>query len=317
MSMKEKLNVDLRAATLKQLRSLQMVVQEGSYARAAKMLHLTPPAVTLQMQQLESVVGLALIERSDDGFRPTEAGRELLQAINRIDAELKQCTKSLEALSGVNSGRVSVGIISTAKYFAPRALASFVDQHPDVDVRISVGNRQDTIEALRNYEVDFAIMGRPPKSLDIESAIIGDNPHIVICPPKHPLINECDITIADVADETFLLREEGSGTRRIMEKLFTNAGVNPTMGMEIGSNETIKQAVMAGLGVALLSAHTVEAELVEKRLGMLDVYSLPIIRQWFLVMRQGKRLLPSPQALWDFLAKSGKDYLPILPGVTK
>ncbi|MCW9033597.1 MAG: LysR family transcriptional regulator [Rhodospirillales bacterium] len=308
--MKEKLNVDLRAVTLKQLRAFAAVLREGTNSGAAKTLNVTPPAITLQMQLLEDAAGVPIVERTSEGVRATDAGKEFLSAITRIEVILSECAEGLETLNGVNGGRVTVGIVSTAKYFAPRALAAYAKTHPNVDIRLQVGNRHETIEALRNYELDFAIMGRPPKDFAVDHATIGDHPHIIIGPPDHPLVERNNIPIAKLADETFLLREQGSGTRMLMENLFTESKVSPRIGMEMGSNETIKQAVMAGLGVALLSAHTVAPEIHENRLAPLHVKSLPIMRQWFVVKRAEKRLLPSASTLWDFLATSGEEFFP-------
>ncbi len=310
MSMKEKLNVDLRAVTLKQLRAFSAVLRAGTNSGAAKELHVTPPAITLQMQLLEEAAGVPIVERTGEGVVATEAGQEFLSAITRMEVILSECAEGLEMLNGTGGGKVTVGIVSTAKYFAPRALAAFAKSHPKVDVRLQVGNRHETIESLRNFEFDFAIMGRPPKDFSVDHATIGDHPHIIIGPPDHPLVGQKNIPITKLADETFLLREMGSGTRMLMENLFAEAQVHPEIGMEMGSNETIKQAVMAGLGIALLSAHTVAPEIHEHRLAPLDVKSLPIMRQWSVVKREEKRLLPSALALWDFLATSGESYFP-------
>jgi LysR family transcriptional regulator for metE and metH len=156
-------------------------------------------------------------------------------------------------------------------------------------------------------------MGRPPLDYAVEQAVIGDHPHIIVGPADHPLARRKRVALTDLADETFLLREQGSGTRGLMQRLFADAGLSPNLGMEIGSNETIKQAVIAGLGIALISAHTVSAEIADGRLAVLPVKGLPIVRQWFVVRPQDKRLLPAAQALWDFLAASGAAYLPDAP----
>jgi LysR family transcriptional regulator for metE and metH len=217
--------------------------------------------------------------------------------------------EAIEALRGMDGGRVSVGIVSTAKYFAPRALAAFKRLHPKVEMRLLIGNREDTIAALEDLSVDFAVMGRPPEHFEVDRAVIGDHPHVIIGPTDHALAGR-RLSLADLAQETFLLREPGSGTRLLMQRLFEDAGVDPPIGMEIGSNETIKQAVMAGLGVALLSAHTIAAEVEDGRLAVFDVLGLPIVRQWFVVRRREKRLLPAAQALWDHLVTSGRAFLP-------
>ena len=244
-------------------------------------------------------------------MRPTDAGKAVLDTVHRCESALEDCGDALEALKGTGGGRVTVGVVSTAKYFAPRALAAFARAHPHVDIRLSVGNRGETIEALKDYAMDFAIMGRPPDNFEVEQAVVGDHPHVIIAPPDHPMAKRKSVAIPDLANETFLLREQGSGTRLLMRRLFSEVGLNPTIGMEIGSNETIKQAVMAGLGVALISAHTIAPELSEGRLVTLAVEGLPVVRQWFVVRRGDKQLLPASQALWDFMAAEGSDYLPV------
>lgn len=302
----------LHHATIRQLRGFEATARTGSITAAAQELGLTPSAVSLQLKQIAELAGMELLERGPEGFHPTEAGLELLHAADSIELALAECDERLNALRGIEGGTVRVGVVSTAKYFAPRALAAFLRDHPSVDLRLTVGNRGETIEALSALQIDFAVMGRPPRHFDVEQAIIGPHPHVVIAPPDHPLANRHNISTADLAAETFLLREPGSGTRLLMERLLTTAGVTPGRGAEIGSNETIKQAVMAGLGIALISAHTVSTEIADGRLAVLDIVGLPIIRQWYIVRHADKRLLPAAQALWDFLAVSGAEFLPRL-----
>jgi LysR family transcriptional regulator for metE and metH len=309
--MKEKLNPILRGLTLKQLRALAAVVRTGSVAGAAEALSVTPPAISQQLHLLQDLLRVPLADRAQGGMRPTEAGREVLAALARIEAALADCAAAIEALRGMRAGHVAVGVISTAKYFAPRALAAFMRAHPHVELKLLVGNRAETVGALRNFELDVAVMGRPPEDdLPVECAVIGTHPHVMIAPPDHPLANARGVTLRALAGNTFLLREAGSGTRDLMRGLLTAARLDPDMGMEMGSNETIKQAVMAGIGVALLSAHTVAAELQDRRLMALDVEGTPVLRQWFVVRCREKRLLPAGQALWDHLVAHGADYLP-------
>jgi LysR family transcriptional regulator for metE and metH len=312
--MKEIFRPLLPNITRRQLRAFAAVVEMGSISQAAQRLNVTPPAVSLQMRQLEAAAGLPLLDRAKAGMRPTEAGRIVLKAAGEIEAALSACAEEIAALSGVERGRVVVGVVSTAKYFAPRALAIFSREHPGVDVRLIVGNRGVVLSALRDFSIDFAVAGRPPEDMAIDRAVIGDNPHIIIGPPGHPLAGKRNVPLARFADETFLLREEGSGTRMLMERLFSEAGLSPNIGMEIGSNETIKQAVMAGLGIALISAHTVAAELEDGRLISFDVPGLPIVRQWFVTKRTERQLLPAAQALWDFFEKRSAEYLPDAAG---
>jgi DNA-binding transcriptional LysR family regulator len=311
--MKEALKSALPNVTRRQLRALAAVVETGSISQAAERLNVTPPAVSLQMRQLEMAAGLPLLERAKAGMRPTDAGRIVLRAAGTVEAALAAAAEEIAALSGIERGRVTVGVVSTAKYFAPRALAIFSKEHPGVDVRLMVGNRDMVLTALRDFTVDFAVAGRPPEDMAIDRAAIGNNPHIIIGPPDHPLAGRRKIPLARFAGETFLLREEGSGTRMLMERLFAESGLSPNIGMEIGSNETIKQAVMAGLGVALISAHTVAAELEDGRLVSFDVPGLPIVRQWYVTKRTERQLLPAAQALWTFFEQRSGEFLPAGP----
>ncbi len=305
----------MRNITLKQFRALQAAVSAGTVSGAAQLLHVTPPAVSLQLKLLEEHAGISLLERSPDGLRPTPAGGVILDAIRQIDGVLKACSMSLEEMKGVSTGSARVGVVSTAKYFAPRALADFSRAHPDIEMRLQVGNRGETIASLENYDLDFAIMGRPPDRFEVEQSIIGPHPHILICPPDHPRAGRRDLRPADLSHETFLMREKGSGTRLLTEKLIARLDIEPRIGMEIGSNETIKQAVMAGLGIALISAHTAAVELRDGRLGFLPLEGLPIMRQWYVVRRKEKRLMPAAEALWEFMAAQGAAFLPRMKGL--
>lgn len=301
----------MQRVSLKQLRAFAATVQAGTASGAAQLLNITPPAISLQLRLLEENVGLPLLQRNQDGLQITQAGQELLATADRIEAALDECGEALETLNSGEGGRVSVGVVSTAKYFAPQALAAFAKSHPKVEIRLQVGNRGETIAALCGHELDFAVMGRPPIDFTVERAVIGDHPHIIVGPSDHPLGQRKRLALTDLAGETFLLREQGSGTRLLMQRLFSDAGLSPNLGMEMGSNETIKQAVMAGLGIALISAHTVSAEIADGRLKVLPVKGMPVVRQWFVVRPQDKRLLPAAQALWDFFATSGAEHLPV------
>ena len=300
----------MRHVTLRQLRTFAQVVRTGSFTGAAQALHLTPPAITIQMRELEERAGLPLIERTAAGVVPTEAGREVIQAAQRIEVALAGCSDALSALRGLEGGHVAIGVVSTAKYFAPAALGAFARAHPSVEIRLDVGNRAAIIAALEANTLDLALTGRPPEDLAVEKAPIGAHPHLVIVPPDHPLARRKHIAPSMLAQETFVVREPGSGTRGLMERFFAEAAITPRIGMEMGSNETIKQAVMAGLGIAFLSAHTVAVELADERLVSLDVVGLPIVRQWFIVQLAKRRLLPAAAALRQFLLDEGKNFLP-------
>jgi len=303
-----------RDVSIRQLRALSALASSGSITAAAGKLHLTQPAVTLQLRNLQALAGLPLIQRTGEGMLLTDAGREVLALTERIEAAMAACATSLEMMAGKTAGKISIGAVSTAKYFVPFAISGFSKLHPEIEVRLTIGNRKEIGAALRGYDLDFAIMGRPPVDIEMDVHLIGDHPHVIIAPTAHRLARKSKLALADLAQETFLTREPGSGTRGLMEQLFESAGVRPTIGMEMSSNETIKQAVIAGLGMAFISAHTVATELDERRLAMLDVVGLPIIRQWFVVSRKDKVLLPPAQAMQRFLGEQGAQFLPRTQG---
>lgn len=302
--------MSLNRATLRQLRALAATIRSGRVTAAARELNVTPPAVSLQLKLLEELAGIALLERVENGMRATGAGQELADTALRIDALLTEAGDAIEALKGARGGHVRVGVVSTAKYFAPRVLAAFKRAHQGVELQLSVGNREQTVAALETFAIDFAVMGRPPSRFEVDRSVIGPHPHIIVAPPDHPLARSRYIAPRILSDETFLMREPGSGTRGLTEQLLADTGATPTIGMEIDSNETIKQAVMAGLGIALLSAHTVATELEDGRLVMLEVVGLPIMRQWFVVRRSDRRMMPATATLWEFFGTDGSRFLP-------
>jgi LysR family transcriptional regulator for metE and metH len=308
--MKEKLYPWLRQITLKQIRGFEAVVNAGSVSSAARELHLTPPAVSLQLRDLENAIGIPLLERGDSGLIPTLAGQRLFDLSQEIREALSLFGESVTELKGIDHGVVSVGVVSTARYFAPMVLSEFMRIYQDIKIQLQVGNRAIIMEKLENLELDFAITGLPPEHFEVKKEFISNHPQIIIAAPDHPLARKTRISLGELKDETFLLREPGSGTRSVTDKLFARHKELPKSGLEFGSNETIKQAVMAGMGIALISAHTVAAELKEKRLVALDVKGTPINRKWFVVKHANKRFLPSAQALWNFVARNGKHYLP-------
>jgi LysR family transcriptional regulator for metE and metH len=300
----------MRHITLRQLRTFTTALRAGSFAAAAEALHLTPPAVTVQMRHLETIAGMPIVERTSTGLKSTDAGREIATAALRIEAALAECEDALAALRGLDSGHVAIGVVSTAKYFAPQVLGAFARAHPAVEIRLEVGNRAAILAALEANALDLALTGWPPGQLAVQKAAIGDHPHIIIARPDHPHARRRQFGAAALVEETFLVRERGSGTRLLMERFFAEARVAPRIGMEMGSNETIKQAVIAGLGIAFISAHTVAVELADNRLVVLDVAGLPVMRTWFIVNLARKRLLPSAAALRQFMIDEGERFLP-------
>lgn len=303
----------MRHVTLKQLRLVAAAARGGSFAAAAEACNVTAPAVTMQMQLLEAEIGLPLFERHGRTLALTDAGREILASAQVIESAIEDCAAGLAKLKAVKSGRVTVGVVSTAKYFAPQMLAAFGRQHPGIELELVVGNREETMADFVAGRFDVAVTGRPPEGIEVESALIGDHPHVLIAAVDHPLARRRAIDPARIADEIVLVREAGSGTRQLTERFLARSGIKPKIGMEIGSNETIKQAVMAGLGIAFISAHTIAAEIEDGRLVVLDVVGLPEMRQWFVVRPAARRLMPAAASLRDFLVSEGQTFLPRMP----
>jgi DNA-binding transcriptional LysR family regulator len=302
----------MRRVTLRQLRVFEAVARHLSFSRAAAELHLTQPAVSMQVKSLEAEAGLPLVEQIGKKIHLTEAGRELQARAHAIARELEQAEEALGAMRGLTHGRLTIGLVSTAKYFAPALLGRFLKVHPGVTVKLGVDNREAMIGLLAANQVDLAIMGRPPQNLETVAEAFAPHPHVVIAPPDHPLAGKRAIPLERLAAETFLIREPGSGTRGLLERLFDEHKLPLTVGMEMDSNETIKQAVIAGMGISLLSLHTVGLELATRRLANLDVAGLPIVRRWHVVHLAQKRLSPVAQALKAFLLAEGGRHLAAL-----
>ncbi|MBI2748722.1 MAG: LysR family transcriptional regulator [Burkholderiales bacterium] len=295
----------MRNATLRQLRAFTEVARRLSFTAAANALHLTQPAVSMQVRQLEEAAGLPLFEQLGKRVYLTDAGRELLRYAARISDLLREAGDAMTALQGVGGGELSIAVTSTAKYFAPRLLAEFRRRHPDVRLRLAVSNREAVVRELTENTVDLVVMGRPPRGLDTEAAPFAKHPIAIIAAPEHPLAGRKRLPLERLAGETFIIREHGSGTRNAMEHVFAARGFRARETLEMSSNETIKQAVMAGMGVAFLSMHTIGLELRAGKLATLPVNGLPVMREWYVIHRRGKRLSPAAQAFKSFLLEQG------------
>lgn len=302
----------MRHLTLRQLKAIVQVARDGKIVSAAKHLGLTASAVTLQVQALEEELGLSLFDRTPEGMRPTAAGHAAIDAARAIEEQILLLSDRIDALRGLKRGHLRLGVVSTAKYFAPRIIAAFATEVPGLEIDLRVGNRSEIIQAISEYAVDIALMGRPPKDVPVRAQVFGDHPLVIISAPNHPLAGARDISRERIAAEKFLLREPGSGTRISLEIFFSTVPSKlENIGSEMGSNETIKQAVMAGLGVAFISAHTIEAEVQAGRIRVLDVEGTPIRRQWFAVSRADRSHTPAMDAFQAFLSQKGAQYLPI------
>ena len=302
----------LNALTFKQLRALETVVVTGSISRAAEDLGLTAPAVHSQVRTLEENFGTAMIRREKTGaFVPTEEGRALLSAHAKARAALEMAIHRIEAMRRGLSGSVVLGVVSTGKYFAPGLVAAVRRAWPDIEVTLRVGNRDRIVADLQADAIDMAIMGRPPRDPPLVAAQIGDHPHALIAPPDHPLAGRDDIDAAALMRETFIMREPGSGTRILATRFLDRIGQGqPYDSVEMDSNETIKQAVIAGLGIALISAHTVTEEMRAGRLVALQAEGLPILRHWFLLHRADHELTPAMLSVRDFILAQNGAFLP-------
>lgn len=302
-------NNSIRNATLRQLQIFTAAAAQLSFVRAAERLHLTQAAISLQIRQLEEVAGVALFERIGKRVFLTEAGEVLLEHARQIQQSLADADESLAALKGLRGGRIAVAAASTAEYFAPALLSQFRALHPELRLRLLIDNRETVRRWLAGNEVDLAIMGRPPADIDAEATVLAPHPLVFIAAAAHPLAGRSGISVDDLLGETLIARESGSGTRSAMEEFFAGQARRPRIGMEMGGNDAIKQAVVAGLGVGFLSRHTLGLELSTGKLAILDVDGTPVMRRWHLVRLRNKRQSPALAAFWDFILERAPGYL--------
>lgn len=291
----------MRRLTLRQFRVFEAVARNLSFSRAAAELHLSQPAVSMQVKGIEAILGLPLTEQMGKKIYLTDAGREVLHASQAITARLDDLQANLAQLRGMDTGRLNIAVTTTVSAIATRTLASFRARYPKVAIHLDVSNRESVLGQLAHNRIDLAIMGQVPGGLDLEATRFMDNPLVVIAPPEHPLARKKRVPLAALASEPFLVRETGSGTRGAMERFFADRSMELRTSMEMSSNEAIKQAVQAGLGLGILSLQTLEQELALKRLAVLNVEGFPIMRHWYVVHRTDKRLSPAAQAFKNFV----------------
>lgn len=287
--------------TLRQLTCFDAVARLRSFTRAAEELHLTQPAVSMQVKQLEAQIGLHVTENIGRIIHLTDAGKEVYAYARAILQELEELETVLVTLKGEGGGRLRLAAISTANYFAPRLLGTFRQRFPSANVSMDVTNRDSILAQIAGNAVDMAIMGQPPGGLELEAIPFMDNPLVIVAPPEHELAGKAHIPLKKLEEEIFLVREPGSGTRDAMERFFKNNKLKLSTGMEMGSLEAIKQGVQAGLGLGLIPRDAVEMELGLGRLVILDVSGFPIRRHWYVVLHKGKRLTPLAAAFRDLL----------------
>ncbi|MDA8327648.1 MAG: LysR family transcriptional regulator [Betaproteobacteria bacterium] len=288
-------------ATLHQLKIFDAVARHMSFARAAEELHLTPPAVSIQVKQLAEAIGQPLFEQIGKKISLTPFGVVSWTTCRDVLNRLEQLGHELAALQGLEKGSLKLATLATAKYFLPRLLGDFCTKHPGIDTTLFMGNRKDLLERLTQNQDDLYILGQPPEHMNVVMEAFADNFLVVVASPNHPLVQEKDIAPSRLQDDAFILRESGSGTRLAAEKFFEQHGVTLKVRMELGSNEAVKQLVAGGLGISVLSATTLRAELVSGELVKLDVRGLPLERKWHLVYPANKQLTPATRAFIELL----------------
>jgi DNA-binding transcriptional LysR family regulator len=296
--------------TFRQLQVFSEVARQGSMIRAAGNLHLTPPAVSMQVKELESQVGLALFDRQGRRLSLSTAGEYFLVHARKMLSNLQEADNAMARFKRLEHGTLTIGIVSTAKYFVPQLLAVFHEEHQGVDVRLRVvGNREALVTMMQAGEVDLSVMGRPPRELATRAETFAAHPLVLVAPPGHPLLPLGPIPVAALEGYPFLVREHGSGTRNAMERFFNEHRFTPRITMEMSSNETLKQAVMAGLGLSFLSLHTMGLELRNGLLHILDVAGTPVMRMWNVVHLQSRVLSPAAEAFRYFILERGEAHL--------
>ncbi len=295
----------MKHATLRQLKVFEAVARHLSFSRAAEELHLSQPAVSIQVKQLEGHAGLPLFEQLGKRIYLTPAGREVLQYSRAIIQQFREAEEALAALKGIRGGRLIIAVISAGDYFFPRLVAEFCNRHEEVTVQLSVNNREELLRQLADNATDLAVLLRPPEGGDAIAEAFAPQPQVIVAAPGHPLAARRRIPLRMLAGESFIVREPGSDTRISMDAAFAERRFRPRIAMEIKSFETIKQAVMAGMGVSFLSAHTIGMEVRAGTLSVLDVIGFPVVRSWHVVHRRNKRLPPVAVAFKAFLLEEG------------
>lgn len=295
--------------TFRQLRVFAEVARLGSVQRAAEALHLTPPAVSMQVKEVEHQVGLPLFDRAGRRLLLSTAGEYFLVYARRLLGTLKEAEDAMARFSRIESGLLSIGMVSSAKYFLPQLLAHFHTEHPAIDVRLRLGGREQLVAMMQANEIDLSIMGRPPKDFPNRAEPFAKHPHVLVTSPNHPFALAESVAASALAREPFIVREPGSGTRAALEEYLESYRLQPMFVMEMNSTEAIKQAVMAGMGVSLISLHTIGLEWRNGLIAAPHVEGLPLMRRWHIVNTAGKLLSPAAEALRYFVLERGEAHL--------
>lgn len=296
----------IKNASLRQLQVFEAVARNLSFTRAAEELYLTQPTVSIQLKQLTEIVGQPLLEQIGKRVYLTDTGRELLKVCRDIFESLSRFEMLVSDMKGVKAGKLRLTVITTAKYFVPRLLGLFCQRYPGIDVSLKVTNRERVLQRMADNQDDLYVLGQPPEHMEVEFEPFLENPLVVLAARNHPLAAKKRIAPQRLEEEQFLMREPGSGTRLATEQFFRERGLKLKVRMELGSNEAIKQAVAGGLGIAVLSAHTLALENSINELAILDVQGFPIRRHWYLAYPKDKQLSVVAQVFLEFLHEESK-----------
>ncbi|MEB3228394.1 MAG: LysR substrate-binding domain-containing protein [Synechocystis sp.] len=297
-------------ATLHQLKVFEATARHGSFTRAAEELFITQPTVSSQIKQLSKTVGLPLFEQIGKRLYLTEAGQELLETCQAIFQCLDNFEMKVADIQGTKQGRLRLAVITTAKYFIPRLLGEFTQKYPGIDVSLKVTNHQQVRERMQNNRDDLYIVSEPPEEIDLVSQPFLDNPLVVIARQDHPLADQAHVPIKALNNQAFIMREPGSGTRQAVQSLLNKHQVEVRVRLELGSNEAIKQAIAGGMGISVLSQHTLVSEGAKSELTVLDIDEFPIKRRWYVASLGGKQLSVVAQTFLDYLLLATKDMPP-------
>ncbi|WP_374486972.1 LysR family transcriptional regulator [Zoogloea sp.] len=294
-------------ATFRQLRLFLALAERGSVTAAAEACHVTQPTVSMQLRELAEAAGLPLYEQIGKRLFLTPAGEALAATARAMLDEWLAFEQTLNAMKGLEQGRLRVALVSTAKYFVPRLLGNFCTEHPNIEIALEILNRDGVVARLRENRDDLYIMSMPPENLDLEQHAFLPNPLVLIAPEAHRLKGR-HLELAELSAERFILRERGSGTRLACDAFFSNAAFVPEVRLELGSNEAIKQAVAGGLGLAVISRHALPARPADDQLTILDVDGFPLQSRWFTLYPRGKRLSPVATVFLDHLTRTALEW---------
>jgi len=298
-----------RRVSVRQIQVFEAVARLLSFTRAAEELFLSQPTVSMQIKKLETDIGLPLTEQIGKKLALTQAGMALQHAAEEILGTLRRLEMQINDQKGLRAGQLNIAVVTTANYFAPRLIGRFTQQYPGISVSLDVGNRTHILDRMTQNSDDLYLIGKPPESGELDFQPYLENPMVMIAPITHPMANEKAISLAEIAEQPFIIRESGSGTRIAVEKLFARSGLKLNIRMELGSNESIKQGVSAGLGIAVISRHTMTRGDFNE-LAILDVEHFPLSWQWYIGHPRGKRLSLAASTFIDFMYKTGPSLLP-------